>query len=208
MAAGVVVVLSLLCLCSAVVTAEEEASDGYKAPRFCRKSECPKYLLVKKYENFELRAYEGSRWVTTELEVDSLGLGIYRSFRRLSDYINGKNSEDLTIKMTVPVRIYIPFISPPAKNATMSLFVPPSVAIPPLPLRGDVYIESFPPTSVYVKSFRGFALNSDYEKKAKVLSEELTKQDLRFDNTFGTAAAYNDPLTFFDRHNEVWYSAL
>ncbi|CAH2253183.1 Hypothetical predicted protein [Pelobates cultripes] len=205
MGARSLLVLSLLCVWGAVRA--EDTSDGYKAPEFCRKSECPKYQLVKKYDTFELRAYEATKWITTPLEVDVFGIGIYKSFRRLSDYINGENSEGLTIKMTVPVRIYIPFITPPAKNATMSLFVPSALENPPLPKSTDVHLESFPPISVYVKSFGGYAMNSDYEKKAKILSKELTDLALQFDNTFGTAAAYNDPLTFFKRHNEVWFTA-
>ncbi|KAM8946406.1 heme-binding protein 2-like [Pelodytes ibericus] len=201
------IVLVLLCLYGSVAIAEEHSADEYQAPAFCRTYECPKYQVAKKYETFELRSYEASNWVTTELEVDSLGLGVYTSFKRLFDYINGQNSQGIKIKMTVPVRIYVPLITPSDRNATMSFFVSPALTSPPVPLNKDVYLESLSPMPVYVKSFGGFALKSSFEKKAKFLSEELTALGLRFDTTFGTAAAYNDPLTFFNRHNEVWYVA-
>lgn len=58
------------------------------------------------------------------------------------------------------------------------------------------------------RSFSGYAVNSDYEKHSKALTEELTALGLAFDNQFGMAAAYNDPLTFFKRHNEVWLKSL
>ncbi|XP_063299757.1 heme-binding protein 2-like [Pelobates fuscus] len=205
MGARSVLVLSLLCVWGAV-RAEEGAADEYKAPDFCGTYECPKYEVAKKYETFELRTYQSTLWVTTSLELDYFGFGIYRSFKRLFDYINGQNSEGIKIKMTVPVRIYVPLITPTDKNATMSFFVPLAVVNPPQPLNKEVYIESFPQMSFYVKSFGGYALKTHYEKKAKMLSEELTAMGLGFDSTFGTAAGYNDPLTFVGRHNEVWYT--
>ncbi|XP_053315828.1 heme-binding protein 2-like [Spea bombifrons] len=208
MGAGALLLLGFVCLCSSAVTAEEEASEAYATPAFCRHYECPKYKTVKQYETFEKRLYEQSRWVTTQLELDFFGLGIYKSFRRLFDYINGQNSEGITIKMAVPVRIYVPLINPSDKNATMSFFVPSTLSTPPQPLRADVYLENIPPMYVYVKSFGGFAVKSDFEKKSKFLSEELNGLRLPFDDTFGAAAAYNDPLTLFNRHNEVWYNAL
>uniref|UniRef100_A0A8C5PB76 Heme-binding protein 1 n=1 Tax=Leptobrachium leishanense TaxID=445787 RepID=A0A8C5PB76_9ANUR len=159
-------------------------------------------------QTFELRVYEQSRWVTTPLELDFLGIGLYRSFRRLFKYINGQNSEGIKMKMTVPVRMYVPRISSTDKNATMSFFVPSSVVNPPQPLNQEVYLESFPQKSIYVKSFSGYALKPVYEKKAKMLLEELTDLGLQFDSSYGTAAGYNDPLTIFDRHNEVWYTSL
>ncbi|KAM4772183.1 heme-binding protein 2-like [Rhinophrynus dorsalis] len=202
------VLLSLLSFCSSVVAGEEKASDGDKYPRFCRNHKCPKYQLVKKYDTFEHRIYEASNWVTTTLELDFLGLGIATSFRHLFEYISGKNSEGMEIKMTVPVRIQVPSKNASFANATMSLFVPPTVANPPTPKNPAVYLEHFPPKSVYVKTFGGYALKSDFEKMAKVLEKDLVAQGKPFDDSYGTAAAYNDPFTFFDRHNEVWYTVL
>lgn len=60
----------------------------------------------------------------------------------------------------------------------------------------------------FCRSFGGYALKSDYEKESKALTEELTALGLAYDVNFGIAAGYNDPLTFFNRHNEVWFRSL
>ncbi|KAM4770894.1 heme-binding protein 2-like [Rhinophrynus dorsalis] len=203
----VVVLLSAFCLYGTVVRAEEGASDVDKAPPFCRTNECPKYRVVQQYDSFEQRAYEATNWVTTPLELDFFNIGMVTSFRRLFDYISGKNSQGIKIKMTVPVLIYIPS-KDSAANATMSFFVPSALVNPPTPLNPAVYLQSFPPKSFYVKSFSGYAFNYDYEKKAKALAEELVALGKPFDHSYHSNAGYNDPFTFLNRHNEVWYAAL
>ncbi|XP_073413535.1 heme-binding protein 2-like [Dendrobates tinctorius] len=199
--------LSLLLLCLVYGTAtlaEENSVDGF--PPFCGNYECPKYQVLKKYNTFELRNYESTHWVTTQLKTEMFGLGIMKSFKRLLNYINGQNMEGITIKMTVPVRATVP-LADPSINATMSFFVPSAIVNPPAPKDPSLYLESHSATSYYVRSFGGYALNSDYEKHSKALSEELLALGLAFDGSFGTAAGYNDPLTFFKRHNEVWFRA-
>ncbi|OCT77765.1 heme-binding protein 2-like [Xenopus laevis] len=202
------IVLSLLSLHCTAAQAEDINLDPEKLPAFCTSYKCPRYQLVRKYEKFEHRIYNATNWVTTSLELDFLGIGLVKSFKRLLDYINGQNSEGLEMKMTVPVRIKVPMSDILSTNATMSFFVPPAVVTPPTPLNPAVYVEKLPEISVYVRSFGGYALNSEYEKQAKILVKELVALELPFDNSYGTAAGYNDPLTFFNRHNEVWYMAM
>ncbi|KAG8542131.1 hypothetical protein GDO81_027388, partial [Engystomops pustulosus] len=156
---------------------------------------------------FELRTYDGANWVTTQLEADMFGLGIMKSFKRLFNYISGENVAGISIKMSVPVRAIVP-LHDPSINATMSFFVPTSVGNPPAPKDPSLHLENYPPTSYYVRSFGGYALKSDYEKQAKALLEELDALGLAYDGNFGIAAGYNDPLTFFKRHNEVWFRSL
>ncbi|KAM4042075.1 heme-binding protein 2-like [Anomaloglossus baeobatrachus] len=205
MAMAPVTLLLLGLVCGTAVLAGDKSVDGF--PPFCGNYQCPKYQVSKKYNTFELRRYDSSHWVTTQLETDMFGLGIMKSFKRLLNYINGQNMEGVTIKMTVPVRAIVP-LADPSINATMSFFVPMSIVNPPAPKDSSLYLESYPPTSYYVRSFGGYALNSDYEKQSKALTEELVALGLAFDGTFGIAAGYNDPLTFFKRHNEVWLRAL
>ncbi|KAE8601187.1 hypothetical protein XENTR_v10013573 [Xenopus tropicalis] len=200
--------LSLLYLHGTTSLAEDINSDAETLPAFCTSYKCPRYQLIKKYEKFEHRIYNATNWVTTSLKLDFLGIGLAKSFKRLLDYINGKNSEGLVMKMTVPVRIKVPRSDILSTNATMSFFVPPAVDTLPTPLNPDIYVEQLPEISVYVRSFGGYALNSDYEKQAKILVEELEALELSYNSSYGTAAGYNDPLTFFNRHNEVWYMAL
>ncbi|KAG8542130.1 hypothetical protein GDO81_027387 [Engystomops pustulosus] len=145
----VVLLLGLLAVCG--LSQASDVPNDNQLPKFCRTSDCPSYQLVKKYDNFEHRQYEETRWVTTSLEQDFLGFGMVKSFRRLFSYINGSNSEGLKINMTVPVVIYMPLKKPPAGNSTMSFFVPHEVVNPPKPTDSDVYLEKSPAASIYVK---------------------------------------------------------
>ncbi|XP_075059920.1 heme-binding protein 2-like [Mixophyes fleayi] len=205
MASGGLLLLSLLSLYGAAALAEGNSADGY--PPFCGNYECPKYDVLKKYNTFELRRYYMSRWVTTQLETDMFGFGIMKSFKRLLNYINGQNDQGISMKMNVPVRVSVPLLDTTA-NATMSFFLPMALTNLPNPKDPSLFLESYPETHYYVKSFGGYALKSDYEKKSKALSEELQALGLSYDVNIGTAAAYNDPLTFFSRHNEVWFRSL
>ncbi|KAM3931930.1 heme-binding protein 2-like [Leptodactylus fuscus] len=205
MASLTLILLSLLPLHGIALLDEKNSADGF--PPFCGNYECPKYQVLKKYNTFELRRYDSTRWVVTNLETDMFGLGIMKSFKRLFNYITGENVEGISIKMSVPVRATVP-LQDQSINATMAFFVPTSVVTPPTPKDSSLHLESYPPTSYYVRSFSGYALKSDYEKQSKALSEELDGLGLAYDVNFGIAAGYNDPLTFFNRHNEVWFRLL
>ncbi|XP_077138930.1 heme-binding protein 2-like [Ranitomeya variabilis] len=193
-----------------IAVAEEQAfnvSSEKQLPSFCRTSDCPKYQLVKKYDNFELRQYEETRWVRTSLKQDLFGFEMVASFQRLYKYIRGNNAEERKINMTLPVVIYVPLKQPPAGNSTMSLFVTHEVENPPEPTNTEVYLDTVPPASIYVKTFGGYALQFTYNKQAKALAEELRTLGLEFDDSYFARVGYNPPYEFVDRHNEVWYMA-
>ncbi|KAM4041909.1 heme-binding protein 2-like [Anomaloglossus baeobatrachus] len=193
-----------------IAVAEDEAfsvTSQNQPPSFCRNIACPKYELVKKYDSFELRQYEETRWVRTSLKQDFFGLQMVASFRRLFKYISGNNAEELKINMTLPVVIYMPLKQPPAGNSTMSFFVSHEVENPPEPTNPEVYLDSVPTASFYVKTFGGYALEFTYKKQAKALAEELRNRDLPFDDSYFVRVGYNPPYEFENRHNEVWYMA-
>ncbi|CAH2253179.1 Hypothetical predicted protein [Pelobates cultripes] len=202
MGARSVLVLSLLCVWGAV-RAEEGGHDQYKTPSFCGKLECPRYHVEQDFKSFELRVYEATQWVSTPVNLNVFGTG--KAFRRLFKYITGSNSEGLKINMTVPVLVYLP-INNPSANATMSFYLTPTLS-PPKPLDPDVFLGNAGETRVYVKSFGGYAFDYEYAKQAKLLSEELLAHGIQFDDSAYERAGYNDPFTFFNRHNEVWYLA-
>ncbi|KAM3931929.1 heme-binding protein 2-like [Leptodactylus fuscus] len=176
-------------------------------PSFCRTRDCPRYQLVKQYDNFELRQYEETRWVTTPVNQDIIGIGMAKSFWRLFYYINGTNAEEQTMNMTVPVVMHMPLKEQSAEKFTMSFFVPHELENPPKPSDPAVYLETLPASSVYVKSFGGYAIHATFVKQAKALAEELRSLGLEFDDTYFVRVGYNAPFELFDRHNEVWYLA-
>ncbi|XP_044147176.1 heme-binding protein 2-like [Bufo gargarizans] len=196
--------LGLLSVLGLAVQASDVSSQ--KLPPFCGHYDCPKYQLVKDYAEFELRQYEETHWVTTSVKQDILGM--VTSFNRLFNYISGNNAEGLKINMTVPVIIYVPLKQPPADNATMSIFVPHEVENAPKPTDPEVYLDTYPAASVYVKTFGGYALSTAYAYQAEALAENLRLLGLQFDDTYFVHASYNAPTEFLNRHNEVWYMVV
>ncbi|XP_028676544.1 heme-binding protein soul2 [Erpetoichthys calabaricus] len=177
-------------------------------PWFCRELECPAYVVVKSYENFEERRYEASCWMTTELE-GSYTRAVYLGFMRLFWYINGNNAAGEKIPMTTPV---ITRVAPTTDqkhltNVSVAFFVSPQVADPPKPNDESIHLSSFPAGNFYVRSFGGYAVEQDYIKNIKALMEDLKVAGLPFDNQHYIIAGYDPPFRFINRHNEVWLSS-
>ncbi|XP_044130419.1 heme-binding protein 2-like [Bufo gargarizans] len=198
--------LGLLSVLGIAVQASDVSSQN-QLPPFCHNYDCPKYWLVKQYADFELRRYEETQWVTTSLKQDAFNIGMVTSFSRLFRYINGKNAEGLKMNMTVPVMVYMPLKQPLAGSATMSFFVSHEVKKPPTPTDPEVYLDTYPAVSLYVKTFGGYASTAMYVEQAKALAQNLAALGLQFDYTYFVRAGYYSPLDFFGRHNEVWYMA-
>ncbi|KAJ1153207.1 hypothetical protein NDU88_005968 [Pleurodeles waltl] len=200
---------ALLLLLSAASSFGTRPADANRTtPQFCRSSDCPKYELVKKYDTFEERNYEFSRWVSTQVEGKSYSHAIVEGFWRLYHYIDGKNTAGMKIPMTVPVLSRVnPVGERFASNITMSFFVPFAVDVPPTPVNPEVYLSTLPAQTVYVKSFGGYAFKSDFVEKAEKLSEELNTLGKSFKHDFFMTAGYDAPFMLFNRHNEVWYIA-
>ncbi|XP_069463635.1 heme-binding protein 2-like [Ambystoma mexicanum] len=193
-----------------VVSSSSSKPDdtGHGSPRFCRSRDCPKYELVKQYSTFEERHYEASRWVSTDIGMESYSSAIMHGFWRLFHYISGKNAEGKKIPMTVPVLVHVlPDGKGLSPNITMSFFVPFAEEKPPTPNDTALYLTSLPVQTVYVKSFGGFAFKSDYIDKAKSLSEELKALGKAFKEDSFLTAGYDAPFMLINRHNEVWYIA-
>ncbi|XP_056423562.1 heme-binding protein 2-like isoform X2 [Hyla sarda] len=190
-----------------IAVAMQDSDIPSQLSQFCGMSDCPKYQLLKQYDNFQHRQYEETRWVTTALEQDVMGTETARSFRRLLNYIQGANTEGKSINMTLPVVMYIPLKEPPTVNSKMSFFVPHEVENPPTPTDPEVYLETLSAFSAYVKAFGGYAINNIYANKARKLAEKLRALGLQFDDTYYVRAGYNDLFALFNRHGEVWYMA-
>ncbi|XP_078505086.1 heme-binding protein 2-like [Lissotriton helveticus] len=201
---------ALLLLLSATSSSgtRSSADADRTTPRFCRSRDCPKYELVKKYDTFEERNYESSRWVSTLVEGKSYSHAIVEGFWRLFHYIDGKNSAGIKIPMTVPVLSRVnPVGVKNVSDITMSFFVPFAVDDPPTPTNPEVYLSSTPAQTVYVKSFGGYAFKSDFVEMAEKLSQDLNTLGKPFQKDFFITAGYDAPFMLFNRHNEVWYIA-
>ncbi|XP_063297444.1 heme-binding protein 2-like [Pelobates fuscus] len=199
---NVLIVLCLLCLHASVVF-----SDDYQPPEFCRDSQCPRYQVVETSDDFELRAYDATRWALTNTDPSMDSTPITESFKLMAHYIRGSNNKGMKMEMTVPVTVFIPLNSESPINASLAFFLPPELDIPE-PTDPNIFFLTFPETKLYVKSFDGFAEPIDFFEKAKSLYETLVAQKKEFLSSFYACNIYDSPYEVVDRHNEVYYVAI
>lgn len=127
-----------------------------KKPWFCHDHDCPEFTnLTKEGQNFEIREYVHSRWVSVSIETYYFRKGIHESMIKLLEYLGGLNSEKEVIDMGVPVTITV---WPPEKkygphNITLSIYLPHKYQVqrnPPLPRDTDIIITETPKLKVAV----------------------------------------------------------
>jgi len=186
-----------------------EDDDCTWPPEFCKGYDCPRFTCQDTNEDYTVRQYDASKWVSTsmtsDLEDDDISSAM---FMRLFGYISGDNEEHQKIDMTVPVLIgMIPKADDvdglDFKKLNMSFFLP--MASPPAPTHQQVQLDDFPQLTVYVKHFGGFAETEDYIEYALKLQEALP-EGTQYDNSFFYAVGYNSPWwPLYGRRNEVWY---
>ena len=149
---------------------------------------------------FELRQYEQLVLVSTRMPdgMDSAS----GPFRKLFDYISGKNNKKEKIAMTAPV-----FLNQAGQTTkTMSFVLPKDFVLlkAPLPIDPAVNLTELSNYSVAVITFSGF-LNQDTISSKKVMLEKWA--EIRGLKVIGEAiaAGYNPPFTLpFLRRNEIF----
>ncbi|CAH2253138.1 Hypothetical predicted protein [Pelobates cultripes] len=193
------VALCLLCLHASVVFC-----DVSPAPESIQ---CPKFQVVETNDDFELRAYDATRWALTSTDPSMDPDAITDSFMILARYTRGFNNKGMIFEMAAPWTEFIPFNSDSPINASVAFFLPPELDIPD-PTDPNVFFLTFPATKLYVKSFDGFAEPIDFFEKAKSLYETLVAQKKEFEASFYACNIYDSPYEVVDRHNEVYYVAI
>lgn len=173
-----------------------------------------KYTVVEREDNFELRQYEPHLVAETIVEGDFDEVG-NEGFRRLFDYISGKNRKQQSISMTAPVsqeadsekismtapvnqvrvggKYRITFLMP-AKYTMETL---------PEPLDTRVELKEVPGQLIAALRYSGTWSRDRYEKKRVRLQALMRQKGLE---PAGEAifARYNPPfMPWFLRRNEV-----
>merc|ERR1712142_468500 len=188
---------------------DEEDTECTWPVEFCKGYNCPHFTCLDKTEEYIVRQYDASKWVSTTLTTNLTDDDISSAmFMRLFGYISGDNENHQKIHMTVPVLIgMVPKADDTDglgfKKLNMSFFLP--MANPPAPTHQQVHLDDFPQMRVYVRYFSGFAEPEDYIDEAKKLQEVLP-EGTQYDDTFFYAVGYNSPWwPLFGRRNEVWF---
>jgi len=183
-------------------------------------TEEPKYVLIKKYEAFEIREYAPYLVAQTEVSgsFDEMG---GKAFRILVKYISGENQQQSSIEMTAPViqesstqkGQKIPMTAPviqengtgDSQSAIFSFVMPQNFTLDtlPLPLDKRITLKKIPARTVAVLEYSGGWGEKKYKNNEELLLKALHDADIK---TIGAPsfARYNSPFAFwFMRRNEI-----
>ncbi|XP_077380322.1 uncharacterized protein soul5l [Festucalex cinctus] len=200
--------LSVLAVLALVVTTEASVGPSTNGS-FCTESkECLEFELVCKTDEYEVRHYSPTRWVSTDAEAYFMGVGAAMAFRRLFQYITGANEAGVQMEMTAPVLVKIPEETKMWEPAVYTLNFPLPQAYqdkPPAPTNDKLYFTEMPEMDVYVRSYGGWMLSVTSRLHAHLLTKELERVRASYNHTYHYGVGYDSPLKLLNRHNEVWY---
>ena len=154
------------------------------------------YTIIDKNDIYEIRKY------SDRLAVETMTSGIDSNFRKLFNYISGRNDTEEKIKMTTPV-------TQVEKNGNMSMqFYLPSKFNSenvPNPSRDDVKIINIEGGYYAVLRYSGRASDGNFLKHKKILEEKLQKNKVSIISP-PIRATYDSPFTLpMNRRNEAMF---
>jgi hypothetical protein len=159
----------------------------------------PSYSVMETEGNFELRKYSSYIMAETYVEGDFEAVGS-EGFRRLADYIGGKNQKKESISMTAPV-------SQERENGRwrIAFMMPSAYPMDTLPIPNDerIALREEKEKTVAVIRYSGTWGKKRYEKHATRLMDWI---DTKGWNMTGAPvwARYNPPfMPWFMRRNEI-----
>ena len=154
------------------------------------------YEVVSKNEVYEIRKY------SDRLAVETMTSGIDSNFRKLFNYISGRNDTQEKIKMTTPV-------TQVEKNGNMSMqfYLPSKFSSEnvPNPSRKDVKIVNIEGGYYAVLRYSGRASDANFDKHSKILEKKLNEDSVLI-NGLPIKATYDSPFTLpMLRRNEAMF---
>jgi effector-binding domain-containing protein len=184
-------------------------------------NEEPRYDLIKKEEDFELRRYQ-PMIIAEVLVTGTLSEASSKGFRQIADFIFGNNEDPVKrqsekIAMTAPVTMEADTSSKIAMTAPVTMegsggawkmaFVMPSkftMDTLPKPKNPNVTIKQMPAQQLAVVIFSGWVDEEKLAAQTTRLNEWMAKNGLKSSGSV-QLSRYNPPWTLpFWRRNEVW----
>ena len=144
-------------------------------------SEEAKYDIIKSTDVYEIRKY------ADRLAVEVVSTTGDNSFRKLFNYISGKNKKNQEIKMTIPV-------TQTEKSGNV-----------PYPTNSDVEVIIIEGGYYAVIRYSGRASEKNFIKHKSILEDQLTKDNIQIQSS-PIKATYNSPFTLpIMRRNEAMF---
>jgi hypothetical protein len=182
-------------------------------------TETPKYSVIKKENEFEIRQYPA--YIQAEVTVDeqSYRNAIENGFGILAGYIFGNNISKQKIEMTTPVQasrsekiaMTTPVTVTAGSNFTVAFIMPSAYTLETLPQPKDsrIHFRLIPTRSVAAVRFTGYFQQDTINKYKQRLSQWLDEHGIEAEGEF-IVAGYNPPwVPGFLARNEVlvWIKA-
>jgi hypothetical protein len=157
-----------------------------------------KYVVLKKFEEFEVRQYAPAMFSSVKMVSDSYDATSSAGFRTLAGYIFGGNDKNEKIAMTSPVVMEI------GDTTRMSFMVPSDMKKEdlPKPNNGRIYFEEQEQKIMAAIEFGGWADDQKIEEYTNKLKANLKANGLSYTGKF-SYLGYNPPYQVIGRRNEV-----
>jgi hypothetical protein len=157
-----------------------------------------KYVIIKSFTDFEIRAYEASLFTSVKLETDDYSDASSQGFSILGGYIFGKNENKEKISMTSPVSMTL------EEDMTMMFLVPNNLKKEDLPKPDNSHIKfiEIPDKKMAAITFSGWANNNKIQSYKLALMKLLDENGIKHSNKF-LVLGYNPPFELFFRKNEI-----
>lgn len=176
-------------------------------------TETPKYSVIKKQKEIEIRQYPGYIQAEVAVEEKNYKSAIEKGFNILAGYIFGNNISKQKIEMTAPVQAFqsekIAMTTPvtvTGKNSfTVAFIMPSAYTLETLPQPKDDRIEFnlIPDRQMAAIRFSGYFNQDRIQRNKQRLSLWLDEQGIETEGDF-IVAGYNPPwVPGFLARNEV-----
>jgi effector-binding domain-containing protein len=176
-------------------------------------TETPKYSVIKKQKEIELRQYSGYIQAEVDIVEKDYKSAIERGFNVLAGYIFGNNVSRQRIEMTAPVQasqsqkiaMTTPVTVTGDDNFTVAFIMPSEYTLEtlPIPKDGRIHFTHIPAHQMAAIRFSGYFQQENIRNNKQRLRLWLEEQGLETEGDF-IVAGYNPPwIPGFIARNEV-----
>jgi hypothetical protein len=177
-------------------------------------TETPKYSVIKKQNEIEIRQYSGYIQAEVTIIEKNYKSAIEKGFTVLAGYIFGNNISRQKIEMTTPVKVSsqsqkiamtTPVIVTGNGQFTVAFIMPAEYTLEtlPLPKDGNIHITLVPAHLMAAIRFSGYFQQNTINKNKERLSLWLKEENLETEGDF-VVAGYNPPwIPGFLARNEI-----
>lgn len=155
------------------------------------------YVVVKKYDQFEIRNYESRLFTSVTLPTNQYKKASGNGFSILAGYIFGNNKSNEKIAMTSPVAMSL------EDSMTMMFMVPEkNKESLPEPNSKQISFREEPAKTVAAITFGGWADQEKINRYKIKLIDELKTNNIPYTQKF-YFLGYNAPYETYNRRNEI-----